>query len=169
MTVSRADVLALWPAEELVLHLSVDLYPLGLPAGVARILTEVGLPVAAEPFFFADESVTTISGPGRDVLWRIGSDGGAGVAGHAPSGVVLSGVDTTEVMTRFVNSSLDAFASSLCEATGHYRRIAGLPDDEVDALVRELKQRLAEIDGKALAEPDNWWAVLVEQLEDGLL
>lgn len=37
------------------------------------------------------------------------------------------------------------------------------------AEVARLRESLKQIDAAALAEPDAWWAMVVEQAEDGLL
>ena len=37
------------------------------------------------------------------------------------------------------------------------------------AAVDALQRGLAELDGTVYGDPENWWAVIVEQLWDGLL
>jgi hypothetical protein len=41
-------------------------------------------------------------------------------------------------------------------------------EDVAQGMVRELALRLGEIDCDALAEPENWWSVIVEHaVQDG--
>ena len=69
-----------------------------------------------------------------------------------------------ELPTRFVNSSI-AQLQSCINAHRAYAESA----NEEDAAADTLADAIGNIDRKCLADPENWWAVVVEQTRDGLL
>jgi hypothetical protein len=71
---------------------------------------------------------------------------------------------------RFVNSSIAAFASCI-EAHREYCDAVTDACSEAEELrvAERLAVVLAKIDSAALADPENWWSVVVEQVRDGLL
>jgi hypothetical protein len=162
-------MLQLWQSEALVSFDPRELERLGIPVGVSRVLAEVGLPRAEEPFFFADDAVSVLSMRDGGKLWRFGSDGGVSIAVHRDTGQVLAGAHAEGALTRFVNSSIEQFAESLCVVVASYRQFAGRPDDEIDSMLARLEARVREIDTAVLNGPEHWWAVLIEQMKDGLL
>ena len=48
-------------------------------------------------------------------------------------------------------------------------RRAPMPDNEADAQTDKLRRALLELDPDALGTPDCWWALVLEQMRDGLL
>lgn len=168
-SVSRADMLALWSADEMTEFSGAFLSQSGMPDEAVHVLVEVGLPSSVEPFFFADGSVRKLSADHQVEGWRFGGDGGADLCLDANTGQVVA--DGTEVgaPVRFVNSSLQQFAACLCAVAGSYRKFKELDDDAIDSLIGSLEAELGQIDAAALAGEENWWAVLLEQMRDGLL
>jgi hypothetical protein len=71
---------------------------------------------------------------------------------------------------RFVNSSIAAFASCI-EAHREYCDAVTDASSDVEELrvAERLAVALAKIDSAALADPEHWWSVVVEQVRDGLL
>ena len=71
---------------------------------------------------------------------------------------------------RFVNSSIAALASCV-EAHREYCDAVTDASSEAEELsVAELLAvALVRIDSAALADPENWWSVVVEQARDGVL
>jgi hypothetical protein len=70
---------------------------------------------------------------------------------------------------RFVNGSMEQFTACLHLFAGAWRRRSGLSDSEANDQAEELLAELAQADPGAFANPDNWWAVVMEQLCDGLI
>lgn len=81
---------------------------------------------------------------------------------------VLYSIDPEGVIPRrFVNSSLAAFAECIEAHRNLYAdRTTISSADEADeaAIVEAFAAALAEIDSKAIADPDNWWSLVVEDL-----
>jgi hypothetical protein len=46
---------------------------------------------------------------------------------------------------------------------------ASAPDADFDGRAEALAVALASIDAVAFADPDNWWSLVFEQMEQGLL
>ena len=64
-----------------------------------------------------------------------------------------------------VNTSLEQFRRSL-ELVGNARdKWAMDPDADTDAEVAELNDELRRIDPDAFADPDSYWAAIIEQIE----
>lgn len=73
-----------------------------------------------------------------------------------------------DLPTRFINSDVERLMASLGahEALVRIRIERGaVPDEDAEVLSRAL----AAIDADALADEEHWWAVIVEQIGDGLM
>jgi hypothetical protein len=73
-----------------------------------------------------------------------------------------------QLAPRFVNSSIVEFAQSLALLGRMWPMRAPLNPHEAGNWTTDLQAQLAAIDPAALQSPDTWWAVLVEQMWDGL-
>ena len=62
-----------------------------------------------------------------------------------------------------INTSLERYRESLAVVGAARDRFAELQDD--DAQVEELKAELDRIDPEALADPNSYWASILEQIE----
>ena len=70
---------------------------------------------------------------------------------------------------RFVNSSPQAFSESLEALEGAWRLRLTQDDSEATQAAHELHGRLRGIDPSAIERPDSWWALVLEQMDSGLL
>ncbi|MFT3833865.1 MAG: SUKH-4 family immunity protein [Micropruina sp.] len=140
---------------------------LGLIGGAADVLVGVGLPVSAEPLFAAVRPRPITSGPGAGTI-QVGTDFGSLICVRPPDGEVLS-VRADGGPVRRVNADLASFAEFLALTSGVLARFAQLDDDQIDRSVATLRQQLLRLDPSAFADPDDWWALIFEQLSDGLL
>jgi len=48
-------------------------------------------------------------------------------------------------------------------------RVRFADDDDATRLVEKLRRRLEDLDGNANANPEGWWALILEQAHAGLL
>lgn len=46
--------------------------------------------------------------------------------------------------------------------------IVSVNDDEIGVLIGEIRQKFIHVDERALDDEENWWSVILEQVEDGL-
>ena len=160
----------------------------GVPDIVAQTLVWSGLPVDFGPFFWAQAQ------PGRTVptLAEVAMERGVQPAPDAASYLVVGNdfgrqlcvqYGTAHIMAvpleatpgaaagpaQFVNSSLPEFARCLALLGRMWRLRIGLTPDQAGRWTVDFQAQLAALDPAALAAPDHWWAVLLEQMWDGLL
>nr|WP_229891539.1 SUKH-4 family immunity protein [Streptomyces mashuensis] len=159
----------------------------GVPEIVAHTLVWAGLPVDLGPFFWAQAQ------PGRPVptLAELAAERGVRPAADAGSYLVMgsdygrqlcvqygtahivavpleAGPDGAPAVPQFVNTSLPQFVRSLALLGKMWRWRYGLTPEQAGRWTVDFQDQLAALDPAALASPENWWAVLVEQMWDGL-
>ncbi|MFF7457646.1 SUKH-4 family immunity protein [Kitasatospora sp. NPDC008115] len=98
----------------------------------------------------------------------LGTDGWALITLDTACGAVRA-VDPDHATARHCNASVTAFVRSLELFAGWLPGLRGLGPQDAGAAVAALQLGLAALDPEAFADPENWWAVVVEQLWDGLL
>ncbi|WP_411293825.1 SUKH-4 family immunity protein, partial [Streptomyces kunmingensis] len=163
----------------------------GVPDIVAHTLVVAGLPADFGPFFWAQAQ------PGRPVptLAELAQERGVQPAQDAGSYLVMgsdfgkaicvqygtanivavpveAGVENTAgapAAPQFVNSGLPEFARSLGLLGRMWRLRFGLNPEQAGRWTVDFQAQLNMIDPAALGSPETWWAVLLEQMWDGLL
>ncbi|MFE7560353.1 SUKH-4 family immunity protein [Kitasatospora sp. NPDC057500] len=98
----------------------------------------------------------------------LGTDGWALITLDTACGAVRA-VDPDYATARHCNATVTAFVSSLELFAGWLPGLRGLGPQDAGAAVAALQFGLAALDPEVFADPENWWAVIVEQLWDGLL
>ncbi|MFH9352708.1 SUKH-4 family immunity protein [Kitasatospora sp. NPDC017646] len=98
----------------------------------------------------------------------LGTDGWALITLGTGPGTVRA-VDPDYATARHCNADLRAFVRCLELFAGWWPTLRGLDPAAAGAAVDALQRGLAELDGTVYGDPENWWAVIVEQLWDGLL
>jgi hypothetical protein len=161
----------------------------GVPDIVAQTLMWAGLPIDFGPFFWAQAQ------PGQPVptLAELAVSRGVQPAADAGSYLVMGNdfgrqlcvqYGTAHIVAlpleagpagsppaapQFVNSSLPEFARSLALLGRMWRLRIGLTPEQAGHWTVDFQAELAAQDPAAIASPDNWWSVLIEQMWDGLL
>ncbi len=119
---------------------------------------------------FEAKSLAVIEVPGNAGRYcRFGSDYGTDLCVSLDTGEVLSISVTGEYPDRFVNSTPAAFVEFMVMVSAERVLFPDLDDEEIDRRIALLAERLRVLDQKAVADPDNWWSVIMEQMRDGLL
>jgi hypothetical protein len=161
----------------------------GVPDVVAQCLVWAGLPRDFGPFFWG-----YLPQPGRPVptLAEVAAVRGVQAAPDASSYLVMGNdfgrqlcvqYGTARIMAvpleavqgassspaQFVNSGLPEFVRCLALLGRMWRLRVGLTPDQAGRWTVDFQAQLAALDPAALSSPDNWWAVLLEQMWDGLL
>ncbi|MER7580027.1 SUKH-4 family immunity protein [Kitasatospora sp. NPDC097691] len=169
-----------------------------LPGEAAALLQSVGVPTAVQGFFALHHPGTEAIADGTrsgtvlpplaahlTALGRgtraaehdrpalagqlvLGTDGWAVVALDTADGAVRA-VDPDYGTVRHCNADLRAFVRCLEVFAGWWPVLRGLDPVAAGEAVDRLQRALVEADGTVFADPENWWAVIVEQLWDGLL
>ncbi|MEV6577232.1 SUKH-4 family immunity protein [Streptomyces sp. NPDC051582] len=160
----------------------------GVPEIVAQTLMWAGLPTDFGPFFWAQavpgQPVPTLAElaaqrqvqPASDAgsYLVVGSDFGKALCvqygtAHIVAVPVEAGPGGAPVPPQFVNSSLPQFARSLAMLGHMWRLRQHLTPEQAGRWTADFQTNLAGLDSAALASPESWWSVLLEQMWDGLL
>ncbi|MER5732479.1 SUKH-4 family immunity protein, partial [Streptomyces sp. NPDC002138] len=160
----------------------------GVPEIVAQTLVWSGLPVDFGPFFWAQavpgQPVPTLAemaaqrqvqpAPDAGSYLVVGSDFGKALCvqygtAHIVAVPVEAGPGGGPVPPQFVNSSLPQFARCLAMLGYMWRLRMHLTPEQAGRWTADFQMKLAALDSAALASPENWWSVLLEQMWDGLL
>lgn len=169
MAVSHEDLAQLWGEDNISLADPATLSRLGLPKGAHEVLTEVGLPKNVEPLF-ESKSPSLIGSLGRTGRYcKVGSDYGTAICIETRTGEVVSISRGDEYPDRFVNSDIASFVEFMVLVTRERTSFPDLGGVEIEDAIRRLRVTLQSIDRRALDDPENWWSVIMEQMQDGLL
>ena len=160
----------------------------GVPEVVAVTLVWAGLPVDFGPFFWAQaapgQPVPTLAElaqqrgvqPAADAgsYLVMGSDFGRAICvQYGTANIVAVPVEAgpggQSVPPQFVNSGLPEFVRSLALLGRMWRLRFGLNPEQAGRWTVDFQAQLAALDPAALASPESWWSVLLEQFWDGLL
>ncbi len=97
----------------------------------------------------------------------IGDDYGTELRVRLSDGAVYSIDPDSQLPVRFVNSGIEQLAKFI----QLYRSSteAATSDTDTATLARQMRARLALLDPPVFDNSENWWAVVLEQAEDGLL
>lgn len=71
---------------------------------------------------------------------------------------------------RFINSSIGQLARCIVAYAAYVKNVQSAADDSaVTTAVRRLHGELKTIDAPCIANPENWWSVVLEQVENRFL
>ncbi|MFC8230025.1 SUKH-4 family immunity protein [Streptomyces sp. NPDC057287] len=159
----------------------------GVPEVVARTLVWAGLPADFGPFFWAQPGhpvVPTLAElaaqrqvqPASDAgsYLVMGSDFGRAICvQYGTANIVAVPVEAgpggQPVPPQFVNSGLPEFVRSMALLGRMWRLRYGLNPEQAGRWTVDFQAQLVAVDPAALASPESWWSVLLEQMWDGLL
>lgn len=137
-------------------------------------LTEVGLVEEFELFsltFYFEASKIKVAGFENQNYLVIGDDYGTSICAELQSGDVYSVDLESKLPKRFINSSAENLLLFIMVYEQHQDALEEAGDDEDGALevIAEITEKFNEYDARALDFEENWWAVILEQAEVGLL
>ncbi|WP_435797267.1 SUKH-4 family immunity protein [Streptomyces clavifer] len=159
----------------------------GVPEIVARTLVWAGLPADFGPFFWAQPGhpvVPTLAElatqrqvqPASDAgsYLVMGSDFGRAICvQYGTANIVAVPVEAgpggQPVPPQFVNMGLPEFVRSMALLGRMWRLRFGLNPEQAGRWTVDFQAQLVALDPAALASPESWWSVLLEQMWDGLL
>ncbi|WP_354642065.1 SUKH-4 family immunity protein [Kitasatospora camelliae] len=156
----------------------------GVPEPVAQTLMWAGLPREFPPFFWAQAQegrpIPTLAElaaerglPGAPEFGGylvLGSDYGRQLCvQYGTAAVVAVDMERPGEPPRFVNTGVPEFVRSMAVLGRMWRLRYGLTPDQAGRWTTDFQAQLLAVDPAALLTPESWWAVLLEQLWDGLM
>ena len=73
-----------------------------------------------------------------------------------------------EYPIRFINKNLEALLEFIVTYLS-YEDIMNDADDDINQTIQEIREKFDMIDAQALSSEDNWWSIILEQAETGLM
>ncbi|MFD7428259.1 SUKH-4 family immunity protein [Streptomyces sp. NPDC059818] len=159
----------------------------GVPEVVARTLVWAGLPADFGPFFWAQPGQPVVPTLAELAVQRqvqpasdagsylvMGSDFGRAICvQYGTANIVAVPVEAgpggQSVPPQFVNTGLPEFTRSLALLGRMWRLRYGLNPEQAGRWTVDFQAQLVALDPAALASPESWWSVLLEQMWDGLI
>ncbi|MEU3601232.1 SUKH-4 family immunity protein [Streptomyces sp. NPDC006798] len=159
----------------------------GVPDVVAATLVYAGLPGDFNPFFWAQPAQPVIPTLAELAAQRqvraaadassylvVGSDFGRAICvQYGTANIVAVPVEAgpggAPTTPQFVNTGLPEFLRCLALLGQMWRLRYGLTPEQAGRWTADFQGYLAALDPAALASPESWWSVLLEQMWDGLL
>ncbi len=119
--------------------------------------------------FVSDADQLKIQNIGGNDFVIIGYDSGIAIAINCKTDGVYCVDLEGEYMTTFVNSNLKKLTVCLLLYKEYSPQITESNDVSIVGILNELKGKFEIIDEKVFDNPNNWWSVIFEQVEQGLL
>ncbi|MER5684300.1 SUKH-4 family immunity protein [Streptomyces sp. NPDC002205] len=159
----------------------------GVPEVVARTLVWAGLPADFGPFFWAQPGQPVVPTLAELAVQRqvqpaadagaylvMGSDFGRAICvQYGTANIVAVPVEAgpggQPVPPQFVNTGLPEFTRSMALLGRMWRLRFGLNPEQAGRWTVDFQAQLVALDAAALASPESWWSVLLEQMWDGLI
>lgn len=81
------------------------------------------------------------------------------------NGEIVSVDPAHEYPTRFINKNMESFFQFIAVYLSYKDEITNADEDNMVRIITEIKRKFNKIDIQALSNEENWWSVLLEQLE----
>lgn len=132
-----------------------------------KILCDIGLPY--EPLNFIQFNIEEIENIKLDEEYIIiGNDFGTNICVNHKDEIVS--IDTeNEYPIRFINKNLETFLEFTIIFLSYENKINAANDDEINQVIQEIKTEFDMIDIQALSSAENWWSIILEQIELGIM
>lgn len=132
-----------------------------------KILCDIGLP--NKPLSFLEFNIETVENIqlGSEYI-VIGNDYGTSICINKQNQIVSIDPEG-EYPTRFVNKDLKSLLQFIKVYLSYESKLLDVNDDEVNKIIEEIKKEFGEIDAEALNNEENWWSLILEQVELGLM
>lgn len=132
-----------------------------------KILCDIGLPY--EPLNFIQFNIEEIENIKLDEDYIIiGNDFGTNICVNHKDEIVS--IDTeNEYPIRFINKDLETFLKFIVIILLHENEIDEADDDEINQVMQKVRTEFNIVDIQALSSEENWWSIILEQIELGVM
>ena len=163
----RQEIIDFWGPEKLIRWPQSATSALRVPEQSKSFLCEVGLPIQEDWNFRFDGNDRFPPLKDKPHYRRIGIDDPMPFClDEEGNGRVIEVTDKLEL---FVNSSVELFAECLLLFQQYRNAAYGRPKEEGDQMLEITRARIETADPPALADPNTFWSLIVEQMEYELL
>ena len=98
----------------------------------------------------------------------IGNDFGTNICVNHKDEIVS--IDTeNEYPIRFINKDLETFLKFIVIILLHENEIDEADDDEINQVMQKVRTEFNIVDIQALSSEENWWSIILEQIELGVM
>jgi hypothetical protein len=165
------DIVNFWGQENLKRWSENSLRDVAIPQPSKRFLIEVGLPYKEDwTLRFDSEADHLPRLPNRVNCRRIGFDDVVPVCLDEKRGGCVVAVETAVGGSeRFINSSVECFGEFLVLYQEYRKAARAVSEEEIVKFISGVEERMRKADPKAFDDPNNYWPVVVEQMNQGLL
>lgn len=149
--------------EKLELFTNEEYGTCNLAIDTKRILCDIGLP--KEPLDFIQFDIVDIKNVKLDDEHIvIGNDFGTKICINSKEEIVSVDPDH-EYPIRFINRNLESLIKCMLVFLEYEDKFADTDDEKKIDVIAEIKKNFNEIDIFALGDEENWWSVILEQIE----
>lgn len=100
--------------------------------------------------------------------YRIGASCGTELCLTIPNGCVICIDPSGELITRYINATLELFVKFL-DVYDRYCEVGPtIPESEDDQFTDSIVLEMRRLDPSAFDDRENWWATIVEEIESGM-
>lgn len=132
-----------------------------------RILCDIGLP--KEPLYFIQFNIDEMKNIRLNEEYiMIGNDFGTNICINPKDEIVSIDLED-EYPIRYINKNLETFLEFIITFLSYEDKINDAGDDEINQVMQEIRQIFDRIDIQALSDEENWWPIILEQVESGLM
>ncbi len=132
-----------------------------------KILCDIGLPY--EPINFIQFNIGEIENIKLNEEYTvIGNDFGTNICINDKDELVFVDMEN-EYPIRFINKNLESFLKFVVIFLSQENEINEADDDEIIQIMQKIRTEFDMIDIQALSSEENWWPIILEQIELGVM
>lgn len=138
-----------------------------LTENTKKILCDIGLP--KEPLGFIKFNIDELKTlKHEDDFVIIGTDLGTNICINKNDEIISVDFEN-EYPTRLINKNLESFLNFIVIFLLHEDEINSADDDTISQIIQKIKAEFEQIDELALNNQENWWPIILEQIETGMM
>lgn len=170
----NSDIIRFWGWDNLRRWPREDLRDVAIPGSSKSYLVDVGLPRSNESLRFDDETSLLLRLPGKPNYRCIGFDYVVPVClDERRNGCVIDAGTEFGDRERYINACVELFGECLVYYRQYRMRAQAAerasPEGDLSDLIATTAQLLRRADPTAFEDEENWWPVVIEQMEYGML
>ena len=138
-----------------------------LTENTKKILCDIGL--TKEPLGFIKFNIDELKTlKHEDDFVIIGTDLGTNICINKNDEIISVDFEN-EYPTRLINKNLESFLHFIVIFLLHEDEINSADDDTISQIIQKIKAEFEQIDELALNNQENWWPIILEQIETGMM